>query len=151
MELTFTDGVKEMFDAVIGADGIFGSVREHVLRDAAPQHAATPGGFWDCRYLVPYEKAKAKLGPQYFEKVHRQYGWIGDGAFIMHDVLDNGETVQCVISGYEKAPPKERSRPLTREILEKQLANWLDGPIASNMIDASLHILLARLHIARFC
>ncbi|KAJ6781400.1 hypothetical protein PWT90_02237 [Aphanocladium album] len=133
----FCDGTAETFDAVIGADGIFGSVRKHVLQDAATEHAATPVGFWDCRYLVPYEKAKEKLGVQYFD-VHRQYGWCGDGAFIMHDVLDNGDTVQCVISGMEENPTEDRSRPLNREILEHTLKACLDGPIARNMIDLVL-------------
>lgn len=134
LHVTFTDGVTETFDAVIGADGIFGSVRKHVLQEDASAHAATPAGFWDCRYLVPFEKAKEKLGAQYFTE-HRQYGWCGDGAFIMHDVLDNGETVQCVVSAVESDQPKERSRPLTRDVLEKTLHTWLDGPIAKNMMD----------------
>lgn len=127
LHVTFTD-------AVIGADGIFGSARKHVLLEDASAHAATPAGFWDCIYLIPFEKAKEKLGAQYFTE-HRQYGWCGDGAFIMHDVLDNGETVQCVLSAVESDQPKERSRPLTRGILEMTLHTWLDGPIAKNMMD----------------
>lgn len=136
VELIFEDGTKEVFQAVIGADGIFGSVRRHVLQGSADEHQATPAGFWDCRYLVPIEKAREKLGKEYFEE-HRQYGWCGDGAFIMHDVLDNGSTVQCVVSAVEKERPKDRSRPLTREILQTTLRNWLDGPIANNMMDVS--------------
>ncbi|KAJ3494787.1 hypothetical protein NLG97_g3848 [Lecanicillium saksenae] len=136
-KVVFGDGTVETFDAVIGADGIFGSVRKHVLHEATAEHAASPAGFWDCRYLVPFGKAKEKLGAQYFD-VHRQYGWCGDGAFIMHDVLDHGETVQCVISAVEENPSEERSWPLTREILEDKLKSWLDGPIAKNMIDLIL-------------
>lgn len=109
-------------------------MRKHVLQEDASVHAATPAGFWDCRYLVPFEKAKQKLGAQYFSE-HRQYGWCGDGGFIMHDVLDNGETVQCVVSAVEKDQPADRSRPLTREILEEALKTWLEGPIAKNMMD----------------
>ncbi|TQV97903.1 salicylate hydroxylase protein [Cordyceps javanica] len=135
--LTFSDGATETFDAIIGADGIFGSVRKHVLQDAASVHTATPAGFWDCRYLVPFEKAKEKLGSQYFAE-HRQYGWCGDGAFIMHDVLDNGETVQCVVSAVEQDQPEDRSRPLTREILQQTLKTWFEGPIAKNMMDLLL-------------
>ncbi|OAA79155.1 salicylate hydroxylase [Akanthomyces lecanii RCEF 1005] len=137
LHVTFTDGITETFDAVIGADGIFGSVRKHVLQDGASAHAATPAGFWDCRYLVPFERAKEKLGDEYFTE-HRQYGWCGDGAFIMHDVLDNGETVQCVISAVENEQRKERSQPLTRDVLEKTLHTWLDGPIAKNMMELVL-------------
>ncbi|OAA70708.1 salicylate hydroxylase [Cordyceps fumosorosea ARSEF 2679] len=137
INLAFSDGATETFDAVIGADGIFGSVRKHVLQDGASLHAATPAGFWDCRYLVPFGKAKAALGARYFTE-HRQYCWCGGGAFIMHDVLDNGETVQCVVSAVEKDQPEDRSRPLTREILEMALKNCLDGPIARNMIELLL-------------
>lgn len=137
--IVFKDATEELFQAVIGADGIFGSVRKHVLQDSQGKHDATPVGFWDCRYLVPFEKAKEALGEEYFQ-VHRQYGWCGDGAFILHDVLDNGATVQCVISGVEKNPPKERSRPLTRDFLITTLRNWLDGPIAKNMMDVSRNI-----------
>lgn len=138
-ELTFVDGAKERFDAVIGADGIFGSVRKHVLQDAAALHEATPAGFWDCRYLVPFETAKARLGAQYFEKPC-QYAWCGDGGFIMHDVLDDGKTVQCVLAAVEREQPKDRSRPLTRDIFYETFSNWLDGPIAKNMIDVSAKV-----------
>lgn len=97
-QVRFEDGTVERFDAVIGADGIFSLVRSFVLSDAAAaaaaaEHGPSLAGFWDCRVLVPFDKAKATLGEQYFD-VHRQYGWVGDGAFIMHDILDAGTTVQ---------------------------------------------------------
>ncbi|EGX91121.1 hypothetical protein CCM_05278 [Cordyceps militaris CM01] len=71
----------------------------------------TPTGILDCRYLLPLEKAKKKLGAQYFPE-HRQYGWCGDVAFILHNVLHHGETAQCGVSAIE---------PLTREIIENTL------------------------------
>ena len=52
-------------------------------------------GWWDCRNLVPYDKAKDALEEEYFEE-DRQYAWVGDGGFMMHDILDNRKTVQCV-------------------------------------------------------
>jgi salicylate hydroxylase len=95
IELRFQDGSVERADALIGADGIFGFVRRYVLgaNDATTEPAYA--GWWDCRNLVPIEKAREKLGERYFVE-NRQYGWVGDGGFIMHDVLDNGKTVQCV-------------------------------------------------------
>ncbi|KAI1084242.1 salicylate hydroxylase [Whalleya microplaca] len=141
LELTFQDGTVLHFDAVVGADGIFSFVRQHVLHDApAPeQYSAVPAGFWDCRNVVPFSKAKETLGNKFFE-LDRQYDWVGDGAFIMHDVLENRSVVQCVVSGIEKDPPhtKDRKRPLTREILMDSLSNWLGGPIADRMIDLIL-------------
>lgn len=137
VEVAFQDGTVYHFDAVIGADGIFSTVREHVLRGvgADEQSSASPAGFWDCRNVVPFEKAKAALGEEYFD-VDRQYDWVGDGAFILHDVLEDRTMVQCVISGVEKDASKDRDRrrPLTREALAASLSSWLGGPIADGMI-----------------
>ena len=136
VELHFQDGSIECADALIGADGIFGYVRKYVL---GVDHAATEpvfAGWWDCRNLVPFEKAREKLGDKYFME-NRQYGWMGDGGFIMHDVLDNGKTVQCVGACREDVTLNERKIELGREKLEKSFASWLDGPIAKGMIDVS--------------
>lgn len=132
--VTFQDGQEETFHAVIGADGIFGAVRRHVLQGAADAEGASPAGFWDCRNLVPFEKARDTLGAEFFEQ-DRQYGWAGNGAFIMHDVLENRTKVQCVVSGVEKDHPKDRKRALTREFLEETLSDWLDGPVGKGMIE----------------
>ncbi|KAI0901685.1 salicylate hydroxylase [Annulohypoxylon nitens] len=139
IEINFQDDTtRYQFDAVIGADGIFSTVREHVLQGftTTEQFPPLPAGFWDCRNLVPLEKAKAALGEGYFD-VDRQYGWVGDGAFVMHDVFENRTMVQCVVSGIEKdsSPSRDRKRPLTRDMLTKSLNNWSGGPIADGMID----------------
>lgn len=134
VKVTFGNGESETFHAVIGADGIFGAVRRHVLQEAADDEGPSPAGFWDCRNVVPFEKARESLGAEYFEE-DRQYGWVGNGAFIMHDVLENRTKVQCVISAVEDDPPKDRKRPLTRDFLEKTLHDWLDGPVGKGMID----------------
>lgn len=134
VKVDFRDGQEETFDAVIGADGIFGAVRRHVLQGTADTEGASPAGFWDCRNLVPFEKAREILGAEFFE-VDRQYGWAGNGAFIMHDVLENRTKVQCVISAVEKDHPKDRKRALTREFLEETLHDWLDGPVGKGMIE----------------
>lgn len=136
VQVTFGDGESETFHAIIGADGIFGTVRRHVLQKAADNEGPSPAGFWDCRNVVPFEKARDTLGAEYFEE-DRQYGWAGNGAFIMHDVLDNRTKVQCVISAVEDDPPKDRKRSLTRGFLEKVLDDWLDGPVGKGMIDVS--------------
>ena len=36
IEVTFEDGMKSIFDAVIGADGIHSVVRQHIINDGAP-------------------------------------------------------------------------------------------------------------------
>ncbi|KAI0165448.1 salicylate hydroxylase [Hypoxylon sp. FL1284] len=130
VEVNFTDGTTDFFDAVVGADGIFGTVRECVLRefpDAEGKYKASPAGFWDCRNLIPIEKAKAALGEEYFES-DRQYGWVNDGALIIHDVLENRTMVQCI----------ERRRPLSRELLEGALERSLESAHTRAMIDLIL-------------
>lgn len=52
IEITFQDGSVGAFDAVIGADGIFSSVRNYVLQDDAEECAASPGGFVSGYYLI---------------------------------------------------------------------------------------------------
>ena len=134
VKIMFEDGTVYEFDADIGADGVFSSVRDHVLETEQKKYTASPGGFWDCRVLVPIEKAKTALGEDLF-LLNRQYGWIGDGAFIMHDVLENGTMVQCVISGIEPEPTHDRKYILTKELLVSELGSWLSGPIANGAID----------------
>jgi len=138
--LSFSDETVEHADVLIGADGIHGYVRKHILGE---YHAATQAkfaGFWDCRALVPFEKAKARLGEQYFTE-HRQYAWTGEGGFMMHDVLDNGETVQCVAAVFDQEGEDwnvdEWKKPVNRKRLEEAFAAWKDGPIANGMIDVS--------------
>ncbi|KID82874.1 salicylate hydroxylase [Metarhizium guizhouense ARSEF 977] len=137
VELTFEDGYMARFDAVVGADGIFSRVREHVTRDPDGVYAASPAGFWDCRNVVAVEKARDVLGQDLF-RVNRQYGWIGNGSFIMHDVLDHGHKIQCVISGVEAKQAKNRATPLSRHDLNLVLKDWLDGPIAKGVIELVL-------------
>lgn len=133
LTLRFQDGTVDHADALIGADGIFGFVREYLLGDD-PSSKPVAAGWWDCRNLLPFEKVKEKLGADLF-KDPRQYGWVGDRGFIMHDILDDGKMVQCVGCCVETDATPERKRPLDRESLEKYFASWLDGPIAKNMID----------------
>ncbi|RCI13924.1 hypothetical protein L249_8146, partial [Ophiocordyceps polyrhachis-furcata BCC 54312] len=134
MRLTFDDGTVDCFDAVIGADGVFGFVRTYVLGEAASRCAAESAGFWDCRNVVSMDKAKAVLGTEYFDQ-DRQYGWAGDGAFILHDVLDNGAMVQCVISAVETEVPDGRRTLLTKEALKARFKGW--GHVSEAMIDLS--------------
>ncbi|KAI1424319.1 salicylate hydroxylase [Xylaria sp. FL1777] len=134
IEAIFEDGESITFDAVIGADGIWSTVRQYVLGDAAAEHTPTNAGWWDCRNLVPYEKARSILGDELF-KVNTAYGWAGDGGFMMHVVLENRTLVMCVASVLEKNPPEDaKKRPLTREILTGAFGTWADGPISQGMI-----------------
>ncbi|KAI0168904.1 salicylate hydroxylase [Hypoxylon sp. FL1284] len=133
VQIRFRDGQEDTFDAVVGADGVFSTVRKHVV--GADEWTGTPSGFWDCRNLVPYDKARKIIGDEFFE-LDRQYGWAGDGAYFLHDVLENKTMVQCIMSGVEKESPPDRIRALTRPYLEELLRGW--GPIAKKMLDLLL-------------
>jgi salicylate hydroxylase len=136
--LHFSDGSQEYADMLVGADGIHSFVREHILGADHPATKSKFAGFWDCRSLVPFDHAVKSLGDEYF-KVDRQYGWISDGGFMMHDVLDNGRTVQCVGSSLteDEWHPNDWKRSLDRNKLEDIFASWKDGPITKGMIDVS--------------
>ncbi|KAI1399895.1 salicylate hydroxylase [Hypoxylon fuscum] len=145
--VSFQDGHIERFDAVIGADGIFGSVRRHVLVNDDQESRgrataeASPAGFWDCRNIVPFEKAVAALGAETFE-VDRQNIWMGDGAIVLHDVLENRTLVQCIVSAIEDKDENLESRgratPLTRERLKGVLGKWRDRRFADGIADLIL-------------
>ncbi|KAI1386325.1 salicylate hydroxylase [Hypoxylon trugodes] len=142
VELVFKDGSKYEFDAVIGVDGIFSFVRQHVFRDTAPgeDYGPSPAGFWDCRNLVPLDKAKSTLGKDLFED-DRRYSWVSDGAFIIHDILEDRTMVQCIVSAIDKKQSFTKSRKslLVQQDLKETLNTWLGGPIASGMIDLTLN------------
>ena len=131
--LHFQDGTVEYADAVIGADGIHGYTRKHILGDD-PSVNASFAGYWDCRFLVPIERAREALGKELFTET-RQYGWCGEGGFFMHDVLNNGESVQCVSSAMASTwGVDEWKRDLDRKTLEDSFAGWTNSPIAPGMI-----------------
>ena len=131
--LHFQDGTEEHVDAVVGADGIHGHSRKHILGDH-PSANASFAGYWDCRFLVPIDRAREALGAELFME-NRQYGWCGEGGFFMHDVLDNGTSVQCVSSAMaSKWGADEWKRELDQKTLEDSFADWTNSPIAPGMI-----------------
>lgn len=129
MELAFEDGTTDTFDVVVGADGIFGSVRKFVLQGDADKHKATPAGFWESRSLVPIERAKEKLGEEYF-KTPRQKMWCGDGGIVLHDELDNRKVVQCV----EPNPTENHKLPMNRDVLERCWQGGKMGRLAKTFL-----------------
>lgn len=134
--VAFEDGTDAHFDAVIGADGIYSSVGNHVVGEE-PKYAASPAGWWDCRHLVPFEKARAALGDESF-KVNRQYAWLGDGAAMLHGIVENRTMVQCIIAVIDKNLSSDRKRVVTRQVLENALpASWYEGPVAKGMVEVS--------------
>ncbi|KAI0532348.1 FAD/NAD(P)-binding domain-containing protein [Xylaria digitata] len=137
VSITFEGGTVASFDAVIGADGMSSTVRKYILQ-GAEEHAASPAGGWECRNLVTVEKAKAALGEDSFQ-VDREYCWAGEDGFMMHALVENGTMVQCIIAAHEEDFPKDRKRPITKEVLERSIGkSWFDGPVARGMVDLIL-------------
>ncbi|KAH8168500.1 FAD binding domain-containing protein [Sarocladium implicatum] len=129
VQVAFEDGSEAHFDAVIGADGIFSTVRNHVLGEQWEKHTASPAGFWDCRVLVPFEKAKEALGEKSFE-VDRQYAWLGEGAAMLHGLVENRTKVTCIIAAVDRDSSTNRKRPITRQFLEDALPkSWDQGTV----------------------
>ena len=136
--LRFQDGSSATVDALIGADGIFGFARGHVLGRDHPAARAVPAGWTATRNLVSFAAAEEKLGKEWF-KVDRQFAWAGERGFIMHDVLNDGELVQCIGACVDKALDREqRKKSLTKAQMEQRFEAWMDGPIAGGMVEVSL-------------
>lgn len=77
--------------------------------------------------LKPYAEAQASIGkgPIDIEDA-QEYGWIGDGTFLMHNLLSEGQLVQFVVSAYEQeAVGSDRwHRTASSDELRKLFQDW---------------------------
>lgn len=135
--LKFEDGTTTSVDALIGADGIFGYVRSHILGMDHPAVKPVAAGWAGSANLVPFEKARDELGAQWFEE-NRQYGWVGPKGIMIHGLTNDGKMVQCHGTSVDDNPSGDRRRPIDRQHLEGQFSEWLDGPISRGMINVRL-------------
>lgn len=142
LEIHFEDGTVFYADAVIGADGIHGHVRSHLLGESHPATAARQSDFWDSRCIVPIETAKEILGEDYFSEA-RQYGWLGDGGFFMHDGHDDGKMVQFVVSGLingDILSEHDWSTKLDQDSLRKGIEGWFAPSLGERIVKVSLKV-----------
>ncbi|KAK7697197.1 hypothetical protein SLS64_013802 [Diaporthe eres] len=101
--LHFADGSTHGCDVLIGADGIHSIVRGIVLGDDDPAAHPRNTGWWAIMGLKHYAAAQASLGEGLVDvEDPRQYGWTGEGAYLMHDVLSDGQLVQLVACGMDE-------------------------------------------------
>ncbi|KAI7782605.1 hypothetical protein LA080_013093 [Diaporthe eres] len=60
-------------------------------------------GWWAIMGLKPYAAAQESLGEGLVDvKDPRQYGWTGEGAYLLHDVLSDGQLVQLAACGMDE-------------------------------------------------
>lgn len=101
LRLWFEDGSSHECDILVGADGVWSTVRKVVLGDDHPAVTAVYAGWSTLWQLQPVELMKRDVGAQYFDLANPyQYYWLGQGAYIQHDLLSNGELCTC-IAAYE--------------------------------------------------
>ncbi|KAI6084895.1 FAD/NAD(P)-binding domain-containing protein [Hypoxylon rubiginosum] len=127
LRLHFTDGSTHECDILVGADGIHSTVRKLILGDDDP--AATPRntGTWLVMTLQPFAKAQNSLGMGTVDlEDAREYSWVGDGSYILHNLLSDGQLVQFVIASYDKeAEASDRwSRPVGVEEIKRLYKDW---------------------------
>lgn len=77
--------------------------------------------------LKPYAEAQVSIGkgPINIEDA-QEYGWIGDGTFLMHNLLSEGELVQFVVAAHEQeAVGSDRwHRTTSADELRKLFQDW---------------------------
>lgn len=140
--LKFEDGSEAQADALIGADGIFGSVRAHVL--GVDHEAVKPvaAGWAGAMNMVPYARAEALLGADILNE-RRQFGWVSDGGIFIHDVIMGGKMVQCIGTPVNRDTSGAKRIQIDRDYMETAFASCGNLPVAKGMIDVSLYALVA--------
>jgi salicylate hydroxylase len=99
MILHFTDGTTHECDVLVGADGIHSTVRKIILGEQDPAVHPRNAGWWAIMTLKPYVEARASLGEGPVDAANaREHMWVGDRTYLMHNVLNDGQLVQVIIS-----------------------------------------------------
>lgn len=124
--LFFTDGTTHECDILLGADGIHSVVRKLILED---DPAASPrnSGAWTIMALKSAADADASLGkgPHGLEEA-REYMWVGDGVFALHNMFNQGQIVQFIAAVYDKEAESSNKwhRTASRDELKKLFEDW---------------------------
>ncbi|KAI0837666.1 FAD/NAD(P)-binding domain-containing protein [Hypoxylon sp. FL0890] len=127
--LYFTDGTTHECDILVGADGIHSTVRKLILGDNDPAAYPKNTGAWFLITLQPFEKAQASLGRELVDiEDAREYGWAGRNAFLMHNILSDGQLVQFAIASNDKeANPESLERwyrNVSADEIKKLYQDW---------------------------
>jgi len=123
--LIFEDGSVEHSHGVIACNGINSATRATILGSEHPAVKPAYTGGYNHRMVVPIEMAKAAFGKEYYSQV-TQHGWVGDGGFLLTDLVDN-QTAMQVVAGWttEEAWPHESPFvPWPKDKVREDLEGW---------------------------
>ncbi|KAK2606716.1 hypothetical protein N8I77_005447 [Diaporthe amygdali] len=127
LTIHFSDETTHDCDILIGADGIHSTVRKLVLGEGDPAAVPRNTGWWAVMALKPYAEAQASIGkgPINIEDA-REYGWIGDGTFLMHNLLSDGQLAQLIVTAYEEEAvgSDQWFRTVSADELRKHYQDW---------------------------
>lgn len=127
LTLHFEDGTTHDCDILIGADGIRSTVRRLILGDDEPSAYPRNSCAWGVMTLQPYEKAQAVIGKETIDIENaREHAWIGDGTFLMHNVLSDGQLVQLVVGAYddEEKASDNWHRTVSADEMKELFKDW---------------------------
>ncbi|MFH8900569.1 FAD-dependent monooxygenase [Streptomyces coeruleorubidus] len=117
VELTFTDGTREVADVVIGADGVHTTVGQHVTEAGSPRFSGICA--WRC--LVPTDSA-----PE-FARRPVQTLWLGPDRHLVHYPISAGTQINIVAFGPAYDWTTESWSAEGRiEDLRAEFADWSD-------------------------
>ncbi|KAF3762120.1 FAD/NAD(P)-binding domain-containing protein [Cryphonectria parasitica EP155] len=98
--LHFTDGTTHECDVLVGADSIHSTVRKFILGENDPAASPRNTGTWTIMALKPAAQAKPSFGDGPIDEA-REYSWLGDGEFLMHNMFNQGQMIQLIVAAHE--------------------------------------------------
>lgn len=120
----FTDGTTHDCDTLIGADGIHSIVRKFVLGENDAAASLQNSGAWFLMTFQPFDKAQASLGKDLVDlEDAREYGWAGQAAFLMHNILSGGQLVQFAIASHDREADHGSSDQWKRTVGADEIKN----------------------------
>ncbi|TPX17863.1 uncharacterized protein E0L32_002964 [Thyridium curvatum] len=125
--LHFVDGTTHECDILVGADGIHSKVRKIILGEDDPAASPRNAGWWAVMALKPYAEARASFDEWLIDADNaREHAWVGDGTYLLHNVLNEGSLVQIVLCAVdEDAKTSEQwHRMASSEEILKLYQDW---------------------------
>lgn len=115
-------------------------VRRGILGADDPAASPRNTGWWALMTLQPYEKARAALGAAVDVDDARECSWLGDGVFLLHNILSHGEVVQFSVCAKDaKAEGSDEwQRIVTAQEIEKIFTSDEQAPhLNKGVLDVS--------------